>query len=102
MCPLFPQKSNTPPLTEAFRDTPSSFSLFQPQIAFDREVPFRNLRLGASTMISVIVPVYNSGHFLERTIAGLESQDYDRTRYEIIMVDNNSSDDSVEIIRRHP
>jgi glycosyltransferase involved in cell wall biosynthesis len=72
------------------------------QLAVDREVPFRKLHLGVPAMISVIIPVYNSGRFLERTIAGLASQDYARTRYEVIMVDNNSSDDSVEIIRRHP
>ncbi len=52
--------------------------------------------------ISVIVPVYNSAAFLERSIAGLLQQDYDPSRYEILLVDNNSADDSKSLIRRCP
>ncbi len=52
--------------------------------------------------ISVIIPVFNAGRYLEQVIESLELQDYDRDRFEIIMVDNNSTDDSTTIIGRHP
>jgi glycosyltransferase involved in cell wall biosynthesis len=52
--------------------------------------------------ISVIIPVYNAEPYLVRCIEALELQDYPRDRYEIIMVDNNSTDNSREIIRQYP
>lgn len=51
--------------------------------------------------ISIIVPVFNSAAWIERCIAGLVNQDYDAGQYEIILVDNNSSDASGMLIRRH-
>lgn len=51
--------------------------------------------------ISVIVPVFNASAWIESCIRALLNQDYDPGRYEIIMVDNNSSDDSAAIIQRH-
>jgi glycosyltransferase involved in cell wall biosynthesis len=50
--------------------------------------------------ISVIVPVYNSGQFLEKVLQALRNQDYPRDRYELIFVDNGSSDNSVEILEK--
>jgi len=51
--------------------------------------------------VSVIVPVFNASRWIEGCIQGLLNQDYDPARYEIIMVDNNSTDDSAALIRRH-
>ncbi len=50
--------------------------------------------------VSVVIPVYNAARYLDRCLDGLLSQNYDPADYEIIMVDNNSTDDSAEIIRR--
>ncbi len=50
--------------------------------------------------ISVIVPVYNTSLFLEACIAALQAQDYPQDAYEILMVDNNSTDDSAVILAR--
>jgi glycosyltransferase involved in cell wall biosynthesis len=50
--------------------------------------------------ISVIVPVFNASPWIERCIQGLIDQDYDPARYEIALIDNNSSDDSVDKIRK--
>jgi glycosyltransferase involved in cell wall biosynthesis len=50
--------------------------------------------------ISVIVPVFGASCWIERCIEGLLNQDYDPACFEIIMVDNNSPDDSVARIRR--
>lgn len=53
-------------------------------------------------MISVIVPVLNTAHYLEGAIAALEAQDYPRDRYELIFVDNGSIDGSLGILSHHP
>lgn len=52
--------------------------------------------------ISVIVPFYNSEEHIEDCIKALLAQSYPSARYEILMVDNNSTDGSVEIIRKYP
>ena len=45
---------------------------------------------------SVIVPAYNEAAYLERALDSLLHQDYDG-EYEVIVVDNNSSDDTAAI-----
>ncbi len=52
-------------------------------------------------MISVVVPVYNTGQFLERVISALKSQDMDGSGYELIFVDNGSTDNSLSILSQH-
>jgi glycosyltransferase involved in cell wall biosynthesis len=51
---------------------------------------------------SVIVPVHNTAEHLERCMAALRGQDYPRDQYEILMVDNNSTDGSAGILSRAP
>lgn len=48
--------------------------------------------------ISVIIPVYNSGEFLERSIESVLNQTF--CDFELIVVDDGSNDNSVQIIRR--
>jgi len=52
--------------------------------------------------ISVIVPVFNTATYLKHCIDALETQDYPRDKYEIIMVDNNSTDGSDQIAAGYP
>lgn len=47
---------------------------------------------------SVIVPVYNTGRSLQRCIEALQLLDYPKEDYEILMIDNNSTDNSSEIL----
>lgn len=51
---------------------------------------------------SVIVPFHNAEGYIGRCAEALLGLDYPRDRYEILMVDNNSSDGSAEIVKRHP
>jgi len=51
--------------------------------------------------ISVVVPFYNAGRYIERCIKALLAQTYPSTRYEIIMVDNNSTDGSAQLVRQY-
>ncbi|MCX7766439.1 MAG: glycosyltransferase, partial [Candidatus Sumerlaeia bacterium] len=52
--------------------------------------------------VSVIVPVFNEEKNIGSCIESLLNQDYPRERYEIIIVDNNSTDHTREIISRYP
>lgn len=49
-------------------------------------------------MISVIIPVYNAGCFLEHTIKSVIEQNVET---EIIIIDGNSNDNTLEIIERY-
>ena len=52
--------------------------------------------------ISVVVPFHNEEDHLEGCISALRGLEYPEARREIVLVDNNSTDRSVEIVRRHP
>ena len=48
---------------------------------------------GSRPFVSVIVPVYNDAQRLRRCLAALRDQTYPRERYEVVVVDNASTDD---------
>ncbi len=50
--------------------------------------------------MTVVIPFYNAAATLARCIEALEAQRYPRERFEIILVDNNSTDGSADIVRR--
>jgi len=52
--------------------------------------------------ISIIVPVYNNEDHVEACIQALLSQRYSDGACEFILVDNNSTDRSAEIVKRYP
>jgi glycosyltransferase involved in cell wall biosynthesis len=56
----------------------------------------------APPKISVIVPFYNVERYIQECIIGLVSQSYPTDACEIIMVDNNSTDRSAEIVKQYP
>jgi glycosyltransferase involved in cell wall biosynthesis len=49
--------------------------------------------------ISVVIPTYNMGHFLDECLATIKKQDYPNT--EVIVVDGGSSDATPDVIRRY-
>ncbi|MBD5500368.1 MAG: glycosyltransferase family 2 protein [Lachnospiraceae bacterium] len=49
-------------------------------------------------LISIIVPVYNAGKYIEETIHMVEKQTYEE--WELILVDDLSTDDSREVIKK--
>jgi glycosyltransferase involved in cell wall biosynthesis len=51
--------------------------------------------------LTVIIPVYNGAGTLPRCLAALRAQTFPSDRFEIIVVDNNSTDGSADIVRRH-
>ncbi|MEQ0564009.1 glycosyltransferase [Amycolatopsis sp. NEAU-NG30] len=63
--------------------------------------------MGAGTRLSVVLPVYNEAANLREVLGTLyDQQGIDRSRYEVVLVDNNSTDDTVDLARsfaaRHP
>jgi succinoglycan biosynthesis protein ExoA len=50
--------------------------------------------------VTVIVPVRNEAACIERTLTRLTDQHYDPNRFEIIVADGRSTDDTVPIVRR--
>ena len=49
--------------------------------------------------ISIIVPSYNQGQFLEQTILSINNQSY--RNFEILLIDGGSNDSSLDVIKRH-
>lgn len=52
--------------------------------------------------VSVIVPVFNDEKRIEICIKKLLNQTYPKDKYEIIIVDNNSTDNTPNIIKKYP
>ena len=61
-----------------------------------------NIEGAAPVEISVVIPFFNAAPFIERCARGLLSQGFPEELYEVIMVDNNSTDRSAEIVRSFP
>src|SRR5450756_2383718 len=54
----------------------------------------------AGPRFSVVVPAYNESAFLGECLQSLASQDFSGT-YEVIVIDNNSTDQTAKIARLH-
>ncbi len=50
--------------------------------------------------ISVVIPTLNRAELLAETIEGIESQSLPREQYEVIVVDNNSADRTIEVLEQ--
>lgn len=55
-----------------------------------------------SPFVSVVVPVYNGSRTIVACIESLLGLDYPSDHYEIIVVDNNSTDGTDNIVRQYP
>ena len=47
--------------------------------------------------LSIIIPLYNSGHFLGKCIDSLLRQDLKPEDYEILIINDGSTDNSLEV-----
>lgn len=52
--------------------------------------------------ISIIIPVYNGKNYIKKLLDLLLDLDYPKHDYEIIVVDNNSSDQTKEFVKQYP
>lgn len=58
------------------------------------------MNINALNRISIIIPARNEQEHIEFCLRALLNQDYNNELYEIIVVDNNSTDNTLEIVRR--
>lgn len=52
-------------------------------------------------MVSILVPVYNEGTNVKLTINSLKKVDYPKDKLEIIILNDGSSDNTAEMVRKH-
>ena len=50
---------------------------------------------------SIIVPSYNSEKYIEELLNSLKNQKYDKKDFEVIVVDDCSTDDTLKIVEPH-
>lgn len=55
-----------------------------------------------SDFVSIIVPAYNAQKTIQKCITSLINLDFPKDQYEIIVIDNNSTDKTEEIIKSNP
>lgn len=49
--------------------------------------------------VSIIIPVYNEEKYINGLIESLKKQDYDKEKFEVIFIDGNSKDKTIDIIK---
>lgn len=50
------------------------------------------------TKISIIIPVFNQEHYIEECLASCINQDVEKSEYEIILINDGSTDNSLSVI----
>ena len=48
--------------------------------------------------VTVAIPTYNRADFLRQTLAGLAAQQFPRDHFEIVVIDNNSTDHTRAVV----
>lgn len=66
----------------------------------DMELDFFKVR--ELPMVSVVVPVYNDQHRIGTCLEGLLKQTYPGDKFEIIVVDNGSTDNTPDVAKKYP
>lgn len=56
----------------------------------------------AKPFMSVVIPVYNGGVTIGRALTSLLAQDYPSDRYEIIVINDGSTDDTAHVVAMFP
>jgi hyaluronan synthase len=62
--------------------------------------PFPSANLQNAPPLTVIIPAYNEGHMVEKSIRSVLAADYPRERLEVFVVDDGSKDDTWTYIER--
>jgi len=82
--------------------SPLGIDIFEPRIESLQDIEplvqpvFR--RTTEKPKISVVIPAFNNGSYLANTLSHLDKQDLDKSMYEVVVVDDGSSDNTSELI----
>jgi glycosyltransferase involved in cell wall biosynthesis len=52
------------------------------------------------TLISIIVPAYNEEKLIGLCLSSLENQDFNKRDYEVIVINNASTDNTTQIVQK--
>ena len=61
-----------------------------------------NMTRRSAPFMSVVIPVYNGSVTIGRALTSLLAQDYPSDRYEIIVINDGSSDDTAQVVAMFP
>jgi succinoglycan biosynthesis protein ExoA len=67
---------------------------------YDTEVHPQTMTNGTEPLVSVLVPMRNEERFIEACLRSLAAQDYPRDRFEVLVIDGESTDRSADIVRQ--
>lgn len=56
--------------------------------------------MGRKPFVSILIVNYNGRHLLEECLSSVFAVKYPKSQYEVILVDNNSSDDSIRFVQK--
>ena len=70
-------------------------------VGSEEYVNFRNSDEKESYEIGVVIPIYNNGNITHRTVMSLENQTFNFEDIEILLINDNSSDGTAEIINEY-
>ncbi len=59
-----------------------------------------HVKLDEYPMVSIMVPAHNESIVIRKTVQALLKLDYPKDKYEIIVINDNSSDDSSEVLKK--
>lgn len=68
-------------------------------IYYLKSLKFKDERLDEYPFVSILVPAHNEGKVIGKTVESLLSLDYPRDKMELIVINDNSSDDSKDILQ---
>lgn len=66
------------------------------------EISKETVSLNTMPFVSIIVPVYNDARRIAICLEALRTQTYPRELYEVVVVDNGSTDNSLAVIQGYP
>lgn len=78
-------------------DVPGPASCLQPSMAAAPEVSLGSGPAGALE-VTVAIPTYNRAGFLRQTLAGIARQQFPHDHFEVLVIDNNSRDDTAQVV----
>src|SRR3954471_4782626 len=52
----------------------------------------------ATIKVTVAIPTYNRADFLRQTLAGIAAQQFPREHFEVLVIDNNSTDHTAAVV----